>query len=592
MHKMGDDGGEAAKAGDGDDDDEEDDDEEDDDEENDDEEEEAAAAACVLGPTAAALLRARGVCEAAAAAAAAGDAVSATRLLFHAVLGRGGYLAESARHLRTAAVMRTLVVCKRCVDAEQCPPGCDGDHPLHEEVRCAGFMLLCLQAVFAGDAVVRAQAAAGAARAVQGWIRHFPPTWALAAGLVRRMHTGVRCTGTLWANIQRVEEGGVTGQGGEGANRDSVDGGGNDSNVGGGGGSASYEGEAAAAVLLLLARDLLRGHGGGSGRDPPTAAGAAAAAERASEAARLATLAASLHPDGAQPLLVRGLAHLQAHNFFLASLDLSRAAPGLPSDSPWAADAWQRWAEAVATATSIGQWDLSAALPVTAGALRTAARRGDETAAAAAALFGDADTSPSAPCTWDFGPMLAALEGTGDEHVVDASAMRKFQKEEQDSRTRAAAAKAENPQKDALAKTEAQVQAANARRDRNSVSLGDGDGAGDSDRDGNSVRDRYTVGDRGSVGETSSTGPTALAPAPHQMPTATRLSFNKTCASPGCTRADPRKAAAAGCGLVQCSHCEVAFWCSQTCASGDWDRHRTTPGECRPMIRAPTGVRG
>jgi hypothetical protein len=80
-----------------------------------------------------------------------GDVVGATRLLFHAVLGRGGQLSEAARHLCTSAVMRTLMVCKQCVDAEQCAPGCAGDHPFHEEVRCAGFMLLCLQAVFAGD---------------------------------------------------------------------------------------------------------------------------------------------------------------------------------------------------------------------------------------------------------------------------------------------------------------------------------------------------------------------------------------------------------------------------------------------------------
>jgi hypothetical protein len=64
------------------------------------------------------------------------------------------------------------------------PSGCDGQHPFHDEIRAAGFMLLCLQAVFAGDAAVRAQAAAGAARAVQGWVKHFPPPWAVKAELV------------------------------------------------------------------------------------------------------------------------------------------------------------------------------------------------------------------------------------------------------------------------------------------------------------------------------------------------------------------------------------------------------------------------
>jgi hypothetical protein len=76
----------------------------------------------------------------------------------------------------------------------------------------------------------------------------------------------------------------------------------------------------------------------------------------------------------------------------------------LPEDSPWAADAWQRKAEALTTAVSIGQ----SKAPVSAGVLREAARRGASAGSAAAALFGTA--SPSAPCEWDFGPMLQALE--------------------------------------------------------------------------------------------------------------------------------------------------------------------------------------
>ena len=70
------------------------------------------------------------------------------------------------------------------------------------------------------------------------------------------------------------------------------------------------------------------------------------------------------------------------------------------------------------------------------------------------------------------------------------------------------------------------------------------------------------------------------------MPTATRLSFHKTCAKPGCPRADPREARMAGCGIVACSHCNACFWCSQECASEDWKRHRTC-GECRPPPDAP-----
>jgi hypothetical protein len=54
------------------------------------------------------------------------------------------------------------------------------------------------------------------------------------------------------------------------------------------------------------------------------------------------------------------------------------------------------------------------------------------------------------------------------------------------------------------------------------------------------------------------------------------VSFNKTCAKPGCIRADPREAAKAGCGLVGCSHCDVTFWCSQECASADWQRQGFT----------------
>ena len=84
---------------------------------------------------------------------------------------------------------------------------------------------------------------------------------------------------------------------------------------------------------------------------------------------RLSTLAAKLDRGGAQPILVRGLAHLQAHNFMLAGLDLKRAAPDLPADTPWAADAWQRMAEALSTAVAIGQ----ASVPVNAGWLREAA---------------------------------------------------------------------------------------------------------------------------------------------------------------------------------------------------------------------------
>jgi hypothetical protein len=147
------------------------------------------------------------------------------------------------------------------------------------------------------SAAVRAQAAAGAGRAVQGWVKHFPPTWAVKAGLVRRRIVPGTGGGS----------GGVAGGGAEGEDGDAAgDGGGGAA----GGGGESYEGEAAAAVLLLSARDLLRGHGGGRNQ-PMTEAAAAAAAERAAEAARLATLAGKLHRGGAQPHLVRGLAHLQ-----------------------------------------------------------------------------------------------------------------------------------------------------------------------------------------------------------------------------------------------------------------------------------------
>ena len=50
---------------------------------------------------------------------------------------------------------------------------------------------------------------------------------------------------------------------------------------------------------------------------------------------------------------------------------------------------------------------------------------------------------PSAPCEWDFGPMLHALEGAGDEDAVEAEVIRTFQKEEQDKRARTAMAEAE-----------------------------------------------------------------------------------------------------------------------------------------------------
>jgi hypothetical protein len=76
-----------------------------------------------LGPTAKALLEARYMCTAATSRAAEGDVVGATRLLFPAALGRGGHISEAARHLSTSAVMRTLMVCKQCLDAEQCAPG-------------------------------------------------------------------------------------------------------------------------------------------------------------------------------------------------------------------------------------------------------------------------------------------------------------------------------------------------------------------------------------------------------------------------------------------------------------------------------------
>ena len=48
------------------------------------------------------------------------------------------------------------------------------------------------------------------------------------------------------------------------------------------------------------------------------------------------------------------------------------------------------------------------------------ARRGEAAAAAAAALFGAEGTSPTAPCSWDFAPMLAALEGAEDGDALDA----------------------------------------------------------------------------------------------------------------------------------------------------------------------------
>ena len=495
-----------------------------------------------LDGTARAMLEARGLCEEAAREASDGDVVSATRLLFHAVLGRGGAIVEAARHLRTPAVMRTLMVCKQCVDAEQCPPGCEGDHPLHDEVRCAGFMLLCLQAVFAGDETTRQLAGAGAGRAVQGWVRHFPPGWAVKAELFRRCRGGGGGGGD-------ASDGASASVGRKGEGR------GEDANVGDGGnqGGSSYEGEAAAAVLLLSARDLLRGTG--SGRDPTTEAEATAAAERAAEAARLATLAGKFDKAGAHPPLVRGLAHIQAHNFFLAALDLTRAAPLLPNDSPWAAGAWQRKVEALITAVAIGQWR-DATRRVTAGELREAAQRGAAAAAAAAATFGT--EGASAPCgIEDFGPMLAALEGMEDGDEVQPEAMRAYLKGQHDARARAA-----------MEETSAVDPVGNGSSSRGVSDIVSKDGAGPS-----AERADIVGGEKLGV----------KAP---PMPTATRLSFNKTCARPGCAMADAREAAKAERGLVACSYCEVVFWCSQECATVDWGRHRKD--ECRPVNAAPT----
>lgn len=173
-----------------------------------------------------------------------------------------------------------------------------------------------------------------------------------------------------------------------------------------------------------------------------------------------------------------------------------------------------------------------------------------------------------------------------DDEAVDAEAIRVLQKEEQDKRARAAMASAAKAEAEAGAGAGAGAEAgAGAGAEQIQKQNPEGRPASQSEK----PEGRPASQSEASAAVPSSQSEKLGVQAP-PVPTATKLSFNKTCARPGCPRADPREAARANCGLVKCSHCEVAFWCGRGCAAGDWERHRTAAGECRPTVSAPTAV--
>ena len=469
----------------------------------------SSSSTAASGPTARALRVARLLCRRAEAAASRGDVLTATRLLFHAALGDGGAIAEIApRHLRTSAAQRVLATCARCVDAEQCPRGCPGapEHPNCDAVRAAGFMLLCLRAAFASDDAARASASRAVANAVASWDAHFAPRCAIDARLVESM-----C-----------------------------------------GGEDALVGRAVAAILCVSARASLRE---GAIRTPATPADADADASRASDAIRLASLALRADPTSAHARYARGRARTRANDFRRAAADFAAAATAFSAtcpDAPWTSDAWRCVVEASATALALGQgFPPGDASAPTAGSLREAARRSEEARRRAEALFGrDGEAGAhSAPCAWDFGPMLDAIEGLGDDDAITGDIARAFQKAEREKLAAAAAGA--------------------ARVDEG----GEGTAAAEEEEEEEDEDGATTT-------TTTTTTTTKLGvPAPPSMPTASKLTFNASCARAGCENADPRVASKNACELVSCEHCAECFWCSTRCASEDFRRHRSE--ECR-----------